>query len=206
MTGPGTNVSQACAACKHQRRKCAPDCPLAPYFPPHRQAEFLNVHKLFGIRNIINAVKTVDPNQREIVVRSMIEEAELRVMDPVGGSCGMVKSLYDKCEQVKVELDMVFQQLAICRAKSKNVEVRRGVRSFYDNLMPRHPGNGALRPPRNNIEISKKTSVKNENDGVEALQIGVNEEKGAKKMRNIDINKESREIEENDLDKEDVKQ
>ncbi|RVW52389.1 hypothetical protein CK203_072095 [Vitis vinifera] len=37
----GRHGSQACAACKYQRRKCKPECPLAPFFPSHDKERFL---------------------------------------------------------------------------------------------------------------------------------------------------------------------
>ncbi|KAK1372586.1 LOB domain-containing protein [Heracleum sosnowskyi] len=205
MTGPGgTNVSQACAACKHQRRKCAPDCALAPYFPPHRQTEFLNVHRLFGVRNIVNTVKNVDPNHREIAVGSMIQEANLRVSDPVGGSCGIVKNLHDMCNQMKAELDLVLQQVAVFRAaqtEGENGEVQSNVRSFYDDIVARNNGNvpSHCHPVH---KASKKASTSGKDGGVEALQIGPYKTSGARKMSNIEKNDESSgEMKENDLDK-----
>ncbi|RVW35523.1 LOB domain-containing protein 27 [Vitis vinifera] len=39
-------TSQACAACKYQRRKCSSECPLAPYFPPDQPKMFANAHRL----------------------------------------------------------------------------------------------------------------------------------------------------------------
>lgn len=210
MTGPGgTNVSQsqsqsqACAACKHQRRKCAPDCALAPYFPPHRQTEFLNVHRLFGVRNIMNTVRNVDPNHREIAVRSMIQEANLRVLDPVGGSCGIVKNLHDMCNQIKAELDLVLQQVAVCRAshtEGGNGEVHNNVRSFYDNVMALNNGNVPSHCHPVN-KASEKASNSGKDDGVEALRIVLSETNGARKKNNIEKNDESpAELEENEMD------
>lgn len=138
MTGPGvSNVSQACAACKHQRRKCAPDCVLAPYFPPHRQTEFLNAHKLFGVRNIINTVKKVEPNRREDAVRSMIHEAYYRAVDPAGGAYRILSNLEQRFSQMKAELDLVHQQLAIFRSmqiEGASDQVQ-DTPTFYSDLM-----------------------------------------------------------------------
>ncbi|WOG85580.1 hypothetical protein DCAR_0104771 [Daucus carota subsp. sativus] len=118
MTGPagGSSVSQACAACKHQRRKCAPECVLAPFFPPHRQAEFLNVHKLFGVRNIMNTVKKVEMSRRGDAVRSMVHEAYFRAVDPAGGAYRILSHLQHRYNHMKAELDLVRQQLAIFRS------------------------------------------------------------------------------------------
>ncbi|CAN8269373.1 unnamed protein product [Cochlearia groenlandica] len=50
------STNQACAACKYQRRKCASDCILAPYFPHDRHNQFLNAHKLYGVSNITKII------------------------------------------------------------------------------------------------------------------------------------------------------
>ncbi|KAL0330702.1 UNVERIFIED_CONTAM: LOB domain-containing protein 22 [Sesamum angustifolium] len=82
--GPGASLAQACAACKYQRRRCAPDCPLAPFFPADRVKEFLNAHKLFGVGNIIKILKKVPQHERQNAMRSVIFEANVRARDPVG--------------------------------------------------------------------------------------------------------------------------
>lgn len=139
MTGPGTgtgpsasNVSQACAACKHQRRKCVPDCPLAPFFPPNSHKDFLNSHKLFGVRNIMNTVRKVEPLNRENAVKSMIFEANIRAHDPVGGCCRIVKELELKISQAKAELNFVLHQLAMFRAHD---QIQNPDCCFYDDGM-----------------------------------------------------------------------
>lgn len=44
--------STRCAACKSLRRRCPPDCVLAPYFPSTNPERFSCVHKVFGASNI----------------------------------------------------------------------------------------------------------------------------------------------------------
>ena len=45
--------NRACAACKYQRKKCNPDCVLAPYFPADNPQRFVNFHNLFGVSSIL---------------------------------------------------------------------------------------------------------------------------------------------------------
>ncbi|CAK9158401.1 unnamed protein product [Ilex paraguariensis] len=116
--GPGgTTSSQACAACKYQRRKCAPNCPLAPYFPPDHQKQFLNAHKLFGVSNIMKVLRNLAPFEKEIAMKTMILQANIRANDPVGGCYRMISQLQRQIAHHKRELDIVLHQLAICRSQ-----------------------------------------------------------------------------------------
>jgi hypothetical protein len=46
------NTVAPCAACKLLRRRCAQECPFAPYFSPHEPHKFAEVHKVFGASNV----------------------------------------------------------------------------------------------------------------------------------------------------------
>ncbi|CAL5429278.1 unnamed protein product [Camellia sinensis] len=117
--GPGgTNVSQACAACKYQRRKCAPDCPLAPHFPQHQHKHFLNVHKLFGVSNIVKVLKTVRSFEEETAMKSMIFHANVRANDPVGGCHRIIRELEQQIQHYEAELEVVLRQLVVCRVEN----------------------------------------------------------------------------------------
>ncbi|XP_031120350.1 LOB domain-containing protein 22-like [Ipomoea triloba] len=105
----------ACAVCKHQRRKCPPDCPLAPHFPAYKQRDFLNVHKLFGVRNLTRALAAIDQRKTHDFMVSVIYEANARAADPVGGCLGLIQNLNHQLKYSTIELDMVNQQLAFYR-------------------------------------------------------------------------------------------
>ena len=112
--GPGqssmtTNI--ACAACKYQRRKCAADCPLAPYFPPDQPKKFLNVHRLFGVSSILRILRHVDPDRREDAVKSIVYEADTREKDPVHGCLGVIQVLQEQVKKLKQELALAREQL-----------------------------------------------------------------------------------------------
>lgn len=113
MTGSsssgGTNT--ACAACKYQRRRCTPDCPLSPYFPPDQPKRFQNVHKLFGVSNILRILKHVDPSKREDTVKSIAYEADTREKDPVHGCLGVITILQNQVSKLKDELAVAREQL-----------------------------------------------------------------------------------------------
>ena len=50
--GGALNTLTPCAACKLLRRRCAQECPFAPYFSPHEPHKFAAVHKVFGASNV----------------------------------------------------------------------------------------------------------------------------------------------------------
>ncbi|XP_058780233.1 LOB domain-containing protein 7-like isoform X2 [Vicia villosa] len=107
---------QACSACKYQRRKCGPTCILAPYFPHERQKQFLNAHKLFGVGKITNMLKNVPPESRDVTMSTIVYQADMRALDPVGGCYRHIQTLQAQIDYFTVELHFVLQQLAICRA------------------------------------------------------------------------------------------
>uniref|UniRef100_A0A803LD89 LOB domain-containing protein n=1 Tax=Chenopodium quinoa TaxID=63459 RepID=A0A803LD89_CHEQI len=112
-----SNGTQACAACKYQRRKCASDCALAPYFPHDRQRQFLNAHKLFGVSNITKIIRNLNPPDKDIAMRTIIYQSDARAKDPVGGCYRIIRDLHHQIAYCKAELDLVLQQLDLCKAQ-----------------------------------------------------------------------------------------
>jgi hypothetical protein len=129
------NTTQACAACKYQRRKCAPDCILAPYFPHDRQRQFLNAHKLFGVSNINKIIKYLDPPLKDQAMRTIIFESDMRANDPVGGCYKYIQDLQAQIEYCKTELDLVLQQLAVFRAQSHDHHQQQQVVNYGDQVI-----------------------------------------------------------------------
>lgn len=113
-----SGAGQACAACKYQRRKCAPDCVLAPYFPHDRQRQFLNAHKLFGVSNITKIIRHLDQPFKDEAMRTIIFQSDVRANDPVGGCYRIIRDLQRHIDYCKAELDIVLHQLAYCRAQA----------------------------------------------------------------------------------------
>ncbi|KAK7265754.1 hypothetical protein RJT34_33377 [Clitoria ternatea] len=114
MTLKGGTI-QACAACKFQRRKCTPECLLAPYFPADQPKVFHNVHKLFGVSNIVKILKILEPSQKKIAMDSIIIQANYRDKYPVHGCWEEICRLQYQIWLVEEELHAVYQQLELCR-------------------------------------------------------------------------------------------
>ncbi|KAL8522219.1 hypothetical protein ACS0TY_012385 [Phlomoides rotata] len=108
----------ACCACKHQRRRCSSDsCILAPYFPPEKSRDFQNVHKLYGIHNVVNLLKKISPNLREECVKSICFEANTRAKYPVDGCLAMIFELQRQIIQCTTELDAVYERLSLYKPR-----------------------------------------------------------------------------------------
>ncbi|MED6193031.1 hypothetical protein PIB30_015234 [Stylosanthes scabra] len=118
-TSSSTSHSQACAACKHQRRKCGPNCILAPYFPHDRQKQFLNAHKLFGVGRMTDLIKPLNPSDRNIAMETIIYQAEMRAYDPVGGCFRLIQHLQSQIEYYQAELQLVLHHLALFKAQAQ---------------------------------------------------------------------------------------
>lgn len=113
------STTQACAACKYQRRKCASDCILAPYFPHDRQPQFLNAHRLFGVSNIVKIVGNLKQPEKDHAMRTIIFQSDARAADPVGGCYRIIRDLEQRINLAKAELEIVLHQLALCRAAAQ---------------------------------------------------------------------------------------
>ncbi|CAD6265529.1 unnamed protein product [Miscanthus lutarioriparius] len=114
-SGGSGSTNQACAACKYQRRKCNPDCPLAPYFPADQQRRFLNAHRLFGVSNILKTLKKLRPDLCADAMGTLIYQSDMRAKDPVGGCYRLILSLERQVEIETAELSAVLHHLALCR-------------------------------------------------------------------------------------------
>uniref|UniRef100_A0A0D9V262 LOB domain-containing protein n=1 Tax=Leersia perrieri TaxID=77586 RepID=A0A0D9V262_9ORYZ len=112
---PPPPPNQACAACKHQRRKCTPECELAPYFPADRPARFRNAHRLFGIKNILRIMKKANAlggqETRDDAATSVIYESDAREADPVFGAAGIARKLSLELNSLEAELAAVRSQV-----------------------------------------------------------------------------------------------
>ncbi|GAB2293345.1 hypothetical protein Dimus_027547 [Dionaea muscipula] len=113
----GTGGTQACAACKYQRRKCAPDCILAPHFPYNEQKQFLNAHKLFGVKHITKFLRDLTPQQKDIAMHTIKYESNMRALDPVGGCYRYMIELQHHIDVYNTEMELVLHRLAICKAQ-----------------------------------------------------------------------------------------
>ncbi|KAK8551505.1 hypothetical protein V6N13_119962 [Hibiscus sabdariffa] len=97
----GSNSHHACAACKHQRRKCETNCIFAPYFPANKANNFREVHKIFGVKNMTAILSSRSSVERERAVESLEWEAVAWKNDPVEGPLGLFNQLKRELEQLK---------------------------------------------------------------------------------------------------------
>ncbi|KAF3794865.1 LOB domain-containing protein 22 [Nymphaea thermarum] len=102
---------QACASCSHRRSRCNADCPMARYFPPNRSAEFQNVHRLFGVANVLKITRNLEPEHRDDAMRSIILEAAIRAKDPVRGCLGVILDLHKQILWTTAELKATLARL-----------------------------------------------------------------------------------------------
>ncbi|MCL7034313.1 hypothetical protein MKW94_014685 [Papaver nudicaule] len=107
---PVPSNKKACGACKHQKKKCPPQCPFAPFFPLNKIYDFENVGKVFGAANFLKLVKSVDEPEQHLVAESMMIEAAARISDLVHGLAGISETLSQQLEDLTSELASVNQQ------------------------------------------------------------------------------------------------
>jgi len=123
MTVKG-GTSQACAACKYQRRRCTPDCPLAPYFPANKPEMFRNAHRLFGVRNIVRILEQLRDDQKDEAMKSIIFESDMRERFPVFGCSLVLWQLMDQVKLCQQELFYVNSLLTKFRNKDNNPQIQ----------------------------------------------------------------------------------
>ncbi|XP_052196026.1 LOB domain-containing protein 27-like [Diospyros lotus] len=150
MTVKG-GTSQACAACKYQRKKCISNCPLAPYFPANQAKMFQNAHRLFGVHNIMRILNLMtSQEQKDKAMESIIFESDMREKYPVTGCCEIIQFYHLQYMQAIEELHYVHAQLAMWREETQMVDhnyspssdLQLGVVNPAHNnalLMPQHP-------------------------------------------------------------------
>ncbi|KAJ0049276.1 hypothetical protein Pint_15295 [Pistacia integerrima] len=142
-------TSQACAACKYQRRKCHAKCPLAPYFPPDQPKMFANAHKLFGVANILKILKNLDADQKAEAMRSIIYQSDIRDRYPVHGCWGIICQLRYRIWQAEEELQTVHAQLEMYRH-----HYQQQVTSMTDDVSQLELG---MAPPNNSLSLFSHT-------------------------------------------------
>ncbi|MFQ6644360.1 hypothetical protein Gotur_017362, partial [Gossypium turneri] len=118
-SGNTTVTTEDCLACKYQRRRCPADCSFAPYFPHDCEQQFKNMHKLFGMANVIKLIRTLKgPSKKDIAIRTIVVESDMRAKDPVGGCYRIIQELQHQIECKEAELDKIYYTIANCRAQN----------------------------------------------------------------------------------------
>ncbi|KAI4387503.1 hypothetical protein MLD38_005332 [Melastoma candidum] len=108
----GSSSSTRCAGCKHLRRKCSPDCILAPYFPPSNPGRFASVHEVFGASNVTKTLEQLPDPLRRDAAESMVHEAMQRMRDPVYGCAGIITHLQRQITQLRGEISRTEGEIA----------------------------------------------------------------------------------------------
>ncbi|KAF8653744.1 hypothetical protein HU200_061857 [Digitaria exilis] len=116
--GGGSNVPRRCAACKYLRRRCAPDCVLAPYFPASQPRRYADVHAVFGTSNATRVLQSLPVQERGRAADTMAAEARWRVEDPVYGCTGVIDRLQQEIRAVQHKLATTRAQLAAVHARA----------------------------------------------------------------------------------------
>ncbi|KAI3500803.1 hypothetical protein L1887_36628 [Cichorium endivia] len=127
----------ACAACRFQRRRCSSDCPLAPFFPASHPKIFQNVHRLYGVGNvmkILNLLKTDE--QKEEAMKSIKYESYIRQIYPVDGCYGRIIYMQQYISELRRELQYVRLLLHAYRKKKDPTQD-----SFTMSSLVSHPVN-----------------------------------------------------------------
>ncbi|RLN22866.1 LOB domain-containing protein 15-like [Panicum miliaceum] len=109
--GGALNTVTPCAACKLLRRRCAQECPFAPYFSPHEPHKFAAVHKVFGASNVSKMLLEVAEGERADAASSLVYEANLRLRDPVYGCMGAISVLHQQVNALEAELEAVRAEI-----------------------------------------------------------------------------------------------
>ncbi|KAJ1286005.1 hypothetical protein BS78_03G320700 [Paspalum vaginatum] len=109
--GGALNTVTPCAACKLLRRRCAQECPFAPYFSPHEPHKFAAVHRVFGASNVSKMLLEVAEGERADAASSLVYEANLRLRDPVYGCMGAISMLQQQVNALEAELDAVRDEI-----------------------------------------------------------------------------------------------
>ncbi|GMN45808.1 hypothetical protein TIFTF001_014999 [Ficus carica] len=149
-------TSQACAACKYQRRRCTAECPLAPYFPPDQPKLFQNAHKLFGVSNILKILKKLEPEQRATAMWSIIYQANERDRDPVHGCLGKICQLRYQIWHSEQELQSVHARIEMCCQQQQQQQQQQ---HQIPSNMPNHDQHVAsqlelgMAPPSNELPL-----------------------------------------------------
>lgn len=98
----GNGSPAACAACKHQRKRCDENCALSPYFPASKTREFQAVHKVYGMSNVIKILRSIESeDERRRAADSLVWEAFCRQTNPVLGSYGEFKKVVEELKFYK---------------------------------------------------------------------------------------------------------
>ncbi|CAN6179035.1 unnamed protein product [Urochloa humidicola] len=166
MAAGGGAGAAACAACKYQRRRCTPDCPLAEFFPQDRSRVFRNAHRLFGVSNILKTLARAGREKRREATHCIIYESQAWDINPATGCVPIIQDLQHRIRQAELDLRRAYAGIQAYRAAAQ------GRPSFPDSDGGGDPSasssSSASLPP---FQFQLATDY-NDNDGVAAQAYG----------------------------------
>ncbi|CAN6214770.1 unnamed protein product [Urochloa humidicola] len=109
----------ACAACKYQRRRCTPDCPLAEFFPQDRSRVFRNAHRLFGVSNILKTLARAGREKRREAMHCIIYESQAWDINPATGCIPIIQDLQRQIRQAELDLHRAYAGIQAYRAAAQ---------------------------------------------------------------------------------------
>ncbi|XP_062203612.1 LOB domain-containing protein 27-like isoform X2 [Phragmites australis] len=109
-------AAPACAACKYQRRRCTPECPLAQYFPHDRPRAFRNAHRLFGVSNILKTLARAGPERHREAMHCIIFESQAWDVYPAQGCVPIILQLRHQVRQAQLRLHHLSARVQAYRA------------------------------------------------------------------------------------------
>uniref|UniRef100_A0A0E0JQG2 LOB domain-containing protein n=1 Tax=Oryza punctata TaxID=4537 RepID=A0A0E0JQG2_ORYPU len=154
--GGAVNTVTPCAACKLLRRRCAQECPFAPYFSPHEPHKFAAVHKVFGASNVSKMLLEVGEAERADAASSLVYEANLRLRDPVYGCMGAISMLQQQVNALEAELEAVRTE--IFKHRYRQAGAAAGATGLMDDVQV-HVTAGFAAPPPPSMHARDVVSV-----------------------------------------------
>ncbi|KAI9084329.1 hypothetical protein K1719_033671 [Acacia pycnantha] len=108
-----SDSSQSCSLCRHKGSVCKEECEYRQIFPGNRYQEFEKVKWLFGLKNMLTIIQSVEANQRQVAADSMFMEANAWRNHPVEGALGFASDLISQIHSLFNQLQAAKQQLEI---------------------------------------------------------------------------------------------
>ncbi|MCO5610910.1 hypothetical protein L7F22_065154 [Adiantum nelumboides] len=102
MNMSNINTSTPCAACKLLRRRCAPECPFAPYFSPHEPQRFASVHKIYGASNVSKMLLVDEGKLAKMLAKDLTQEERQAYLAMLEGYPKLFINGYDQITGVSM--------------------------------------------------------------------------------------------------------
>jgi len=90
----------ACLSCRYQYRRHDGICEFGQYFVSNRSMKFENVCRLFGLANLCRLIHCAKAYERQIMVDSILTEANMWSNDSIYGALGHVLTLNNQIQYV----------------------------------------------------------------------------------------------------------